>query len=131
MRLLAFNCGSSSIKCRVIDDTSHAQGFELRVEGIGGTEPRIIIGETTRALAGKPDAFAAIDAALTELRARWPELGELDGIVHRVVHGGEHFTHPVDIAGEVLERLDELGRLAPLHNPPAIHAIRGARELFP
>jgi acetate kinase len=131
MRILAFNCGSSSIKCRVIDDASRAHGFELRVEGIGSAEPRMAIGESTRPLPRETDAFLAIDAALAELRARWPELGELDGVVHRVVHGAGLFTDPVIIAGEVLERLEELGRLAPLHNPPALHAIHGARELFP
>jgi acetate kinase len=131
MRILAFNCGSSSIKCRVIEGASRQRGFELRVEGIGSAEARMVVGETTRPLPGKPDAIAAIDAALAELRARWTELGELDGVVHRVVHGADRFTEPVIIAGEVLERLEELGRLAPLHNPPAIHAIRGARELFP
>jgi len=47
MRILAFNCGSSSIKCRVIDDAAHARGFELRAEGIGGASPRIVVGETT------------------------------------------------------------------------------------
>jgi len=31
MRILAVNCGSSSIKCRVVDDATHAQGFELRL----------------------------------------------------------------------------------------------------
>src|SRR6185369_6281658 len=131
MRILAFNCGSSSIKCRVIDDAAHARGFELRAEGIGGASPRIVVGETTRPLPGDTDVRAAIDAALAELRARWPELGEIEGVVHRVVHGGERFTDPVVIAGEVLDTLDELGRLAPLHNPPAIHAIHGARALFP
>src|SRR6476469_5568868 len=131
MRILAFNCGSSSIKCRVIDDASHARGFELRAEDIGGASPRIVVGETMRPLPGNTDACAAIDATLAELRARWPDLGEIEGVVHRVVHGGQRFTDPVVIAGDMLDSLDELGRLAPLHNPPAIHAIRGARALFP
>ena len=129
MRILAFNCGSSSIKLRLIDGDDLG-GFELRVEGIGADAARLIVGDDVRPLAGKPDVAAAIDLVVAELRWRWAAIGELDGVVHRVVHGGEAFTDPIVIGAEQLSQLDDLEKLAPLHNPPAIRAIRAARELF-
>jgi len=116
MRILAINCGSSSIKCAVIAGDRPAHAFDLRIENIGGAEV--------------PDITAAIDALITQLRARWTELGELDAIAHRVVHGGEDFTGPTFIDDATLAALDKLDRLAPLHNPPALQAIRRIRELF-
>ena len=47
--------------------------------------------------------MAAIDAVLMELRSRWTELGKIDAVVHRVVHGGERFTTPTLIEGEDVE----------------------------
>jgi acetate kinase len=113
VRILAFNCGSSSIKCAVLEGDPLARTFDLKLE-----------------LAAKLDMAASIDAALTELRDHWTRLGKLDAVVHRVVHGGSRFTAPTLIDAQVLDQLGELERLAPLHNPPAIRAIRGARGLF-
>jgi acetate kinase len=130
VHLLALNCGSSSIKCAVIDTDSGARTFELRVENIGREDSELIVGEAHRLLPAKPDVTTAIDAVLTELRRHWVEIGRIDAVVHRVVHGGERFTAPTLIDTGMLAQLGELERLAPLHNPPAIRAIRGARGLF-
>lgn len=113
MRILAFNCGSSSIKCAVIDVESDHRTFELRIEDVATT-----------------GALVAIDQLLAGLRARWTEIGRLDAVVHRVVHGGDRYSAPALLDERMLGQLAELEALAPLHNPPAVHAIRGARELF-
>ena len=55
----------------------------------------------------------------------------LSGIGHRVVHGGRRFCTPVRVDPEVERAIDELSRLAPQHNPPALEGIRLAQELFP
>ncbi len=128
MRILAFNCGSTSVKCALVDDAGRA--FELRVENIGGGAAQLVVAGTRRTLPESPDAFAAIDAALAELRARRAGLGTVDAVVHRVVHGGTQFGAPALIDDGMLGRLRALDRLAPLHNPPALHAIDGARALF-
>ena len=130
MHVLAFNCGSSSIKCAVIDTDSGTRKFELRVENIGREDPRLIVGSARQTLPPNIKITAAIDAVCTELRRHWSDFGKIDAVVHRVVHGGEHFTTPTLIDAGVLGQLVELERLAPLHNPPAIHAIHGARQLF-
>ena len=50
-------------------------------------------------------------------------------VAHRVVHGGAQFSHPVEIDDSVLATIDTLSELAPLHNPPALKWIEGARAV--
>jgi acetate kinase len=130
MRVLAFNCGSSSIKCAVIDGDTGVRSFELRIEGIGEPGARLIVGSEAAALPHSVDQAGATARLLSELRTRWTAAGKLDAVVHRVVHGGRKFTAPVLVDDEVLGHLGELEALAPLHNPPAIQVVRGMRELF-
>ena len=54
-----------------------------------------------------------------------------DAVGHRVVHGGARYTEPVLIDDRVEEAIDELSRIAPLHNTPALRAIRDARAALP
>jgi acetate kinase len=130
VHILALNCGSSSIKCAVVDTVSGARTLELHVESLGREAPRLIVGESIRKLPAGTSFESAIGVVLAELRDRWTAFGKLDAVVHRVVHGGARFTAPTLIEADVVAQLTELERLAPLHNPPAIRAIRGARELF-
>jgi acetate kinase len=55
----------------------------------------------------------------------------VDAVGHRVVHGGERFTEPILIDNDVLADLSELIELAPLHNAPALEAIKAARAALP
>ena len=54
-----------------------------------------------------------------------------DAVGHRVVHGGRRFVEPVVVDDEVERAIEELAVLAPLHNPPALKAIRRARAALP
>jgi len=54
-----------------------------------------------------------------------------DAVGHRVVHGGSRYTEPVLIDDEVEEAIDDLSHIAPLHNTPALRAIREARAALP
>jgi acetate kinase len=54
-----------------------------------------------------------------------------DAVGHRVVHGGSKYTEPVLIDDEVEEAIEDLSRIAPLHNTPALRAIREARAALP
>ena len=54
-----------------------------------------------------------------------------DAVGHRVVHGGDRYTEPVLIDDAVEEAIDDLSRIAPLHNTPALRAIREARAALP
>jgi acetate kinase len=50
---------------------------------------------------------------------------------HRVVHGGSRFVEPTAIDDDVIAAIEELRPLAPLHNEPALRAIREARAALP
>lgn len=54
-----------------------------------------------------------------------------DAVGHRVVHGGRRFVQPVRVDDAVERGIEELAALAPLHNPPALQAIRRARAALP
>ncbi len=59
------------------------------------------------------------------------ELVDADAVGHRVVHGGARFREPVSIDDDVERAIDELSVIAPLHNRPALDAIREARRALP
>ncbi len=58
-------------------------------------------------------------------------LNEIEGIGHRVVHGGETFNDSVLITDEVLKKIDELSELAPLHNPANLTGIKAFQSVLP
>jgi acetate kinase len=59
------------------------------------------------------------------------DIGEIDGVGHRVVHGGEEETHSVLIDETVIEVIRRNSELAPLHNPPNLAGIEAARKAMP
>ena len=63
-----------------------------------------------------------------QLQPWWPQI-QLAG--HRLVHGGERFVAPTRLEGPVLQELEALNPLAPLHNPPALEAIHWLGALRP
>ena len=60
-----------------------------------------------------------------------PKGAELEGVGHRVVHGGPEFSSALRIDAQVEKTIDELSPLAPLHNPINLAGIRAAKELLP
>jgi acetate kinase len=140
MNILVINSGSSSVKYQIIDvaDGTVLTGGSL--ERIGEAESRLTHHwqdatggrqEITRTLA-VPDhahAFERIAAVMRESGAAGQVA--LDGIGHRVVHGGERFRAPTLIDRELVEALRALSALAPLHNPPNLTGIEVCLALFP
>jgi acetate kinase len=114
MLIFALNCGSSSLKSAVIDTDRRSHVVDVRVQQLD-----------TATLS------ATVGRVLQQLRERSRHHGPPGAIAHRVVHGGERFVQPTKIDDGVLAELDELSHLAPLHNPPALAAIRRAREVYP
>jgi acetate kinase len=111
--VLVLNAGSSSLKYRVLDPDDRAV--------VAGTVERV--DET-----GWDDAFSGVASALAEAGV---DPGDLLAAGHRVVHGGDRYTEPTLVDGEVERGIEELVALAPLHNPPALAGIRATREAFP
>lgn len=56
---------------------------------------------------------------------------EIDAVGHRVVHGGEYFSESIKITDEVIEKIEEVSELAPLHNPPNLTGINAFKESLP
>ncbi len=131
MRVLAVNCGSTTLKFAVIEagngEPSTVISGEVRGIGAsssgGGAELRWSFppreGEHLKAV----DHAQAAIAVLERLRAE-PETGTFEAVVHRVVHGGAEYREPTVLDAATLERLEDSGRLAPLHNEPALEAAR-------
>jgi acetate kinase len=112
MLILTLNCGSSSIKGAVIDVAGRRRLTDARVENVDAAE-----------------FGAAVAQVLQKLQGG--ENRSVDAVAHRIVHGGERFVRATRIDDEVLEQIEQLSHLAPLHNPPALAAVRQAREAYP
>jgi acetate kinase len=104
--ILVVNAGSSSLKLRLLGDA---------VEPIASADLPVEHGE--------------IDEAA--VRARLSEMPAPDAVGHRIVHGGERFTGPVRLDGEVEAALRELTDLAPLHQPKSLAALDAVNAVLP
>lgn len=131
MKILALNCGSSSIKSAVFEIQGMRQLLAIRIENIGGPKCILRVANDVRVLPAATEGVEATRRLLSEWRDHEGVVGKPMAVVHRVVHGGNQFVRPVMIDDAVLNQLDELSSLAPLHNPPAVAAIRLAREAYP
>jgi acetate kinase len=114
MPIFALNCGSSSIKSAIVDSASRRRLFDVHVEN-----------------ADASGFSSAVAQVLQELRSRSREHGQPDAFAHRIVHGGDRFVRPTQIDDKVLAEIEQLSHLAPLHNPPALAAVRQARQAYP
>jgi acetate kinase len=113
MRIAVVNAGSATVKAALAEvDDDGARVLE----------------RARCTLSAEQKLSGAFEVALAETGAL---AGAVDGIAHRVVHGGREFTEPVRIDSRVEHAIEKLGALAPLHNPPALEGIRIARQLLP
>lgn len=130
--ILVINSGSSSLKFAVHVAAHRRPLLAGLAERLGAAEASINLklpDHATRPLPA-PTHAAALDAVLAELSARgW--LDRLGAVGHRVVHGGERLPRSVVITPEVLADIEACAPLAPLHNPPALLAIRTAMQKLP
>lgn len=127
--MLALNCGSSSVKSALIDAGTGRRLREMRVENIGADHARLHVGDATSEIESI-DLQSAVARLLSEYR-RVASSHAPEAVAHRVVHGGEKFRTATLLDDAVLSEIDSLSVLAPLHNPPALAAIRQARQALP
>ena len=106
IRILVVNAGSSSLKLRVLD-----------------------AGDAVTGSADLPAPRGATDAAAVAEAIR--ELGRVDAVGHRIVHGGTAFSHPVRLDASVIGRLEALTDLAPLHQPKSLAAMAAVSAVLP
>ncbi len=137
MLVLVFNCGSSSVKYQLYDMESGSSLSHGVLERIGGdaTHKSSFKNKSIECNVKAPDHHSAIEIIADELldaeRGLLSDISDLVGIGHRVVHGGEEHSESVLIGEEVIESIDGLSTLAPLHNPPSLEGIKACKKIFP
>jgi acetate kinase len=115
MTILVLNAGSSSLKYKLFTMEPIQVLAEGIVEEIGEGEYH--------------DALVRMESVLREHGLA--SLAEVDAVGHRVVHGGERFVESTRIDAAVIEAIEALIPLAPLHNPANLEGIRTAMALAP
>jgi acetate kinase len=135
--IVVLNAGSSSIKfCTFrLEDGRLERELRGQVAGLG-TAPRMVARRGTgiaadRQLAQGPMSHADALGVLLEFLRGELRGEQIVGVGHRVVHGGLEFMAPTRVDAAVLERLARYNRLAPLHQPHNLAAIRLMLERLP
>ena len=136
MKILTVNAGSSSLKFNVIElpeEKELISGYFQRI-GIDGSFYYVKVnGEKTThevELKNHVDAVECLKKELFENNII-SSLDEIEGVGHRIVHGGDKFSKSVLITEEVLKDCESFSDLAPLHNPPIIVCIRAFMDAMP
>ena len=136
MKIIAVNAGSSSLKFQLLEMPSENVIISGIVERIGIDNSIIKIklnGDKLVELVEVKDHSIAVNLVLKkllELKAI-KSLDEIDGVGHRVVHGGEKFTDSIEITDEVIKAIEEVSDLAPLHNPANLTGIKAFQKALP
>ncbi|MDE6077237.1 MAG: acetate kinase, partial [Muribaculaceae bacterium] len=139
MKILVLNCGSSSVKYKLIDSDDKKVLAEGGVEKIGLPDsflkfkrPDGTKGEIKVEMPTAKEAVKNVLEILTD-----PKEGviksydEIEAVGHRVVHGMEYFNKSVVITPEVVEKVKECYPVAPLHNPANVTGIEAISSILP
>lgn len=136
MKVMSINAGSSSLKFSLFDmDTNEVlvSGLFERI-GIEGSAYTIKNSEfkikQEVALNSHADAVKILLDKLIELKII-NSLEEIDGIGHRIVHGGDKYTDSVVVSDQVVEDIIRFSDYAPLHNPAHAVCIKAFRDVLP
>ncbi|GAB4074982.1 acetate kinase [Barrientosiimonas marina] len=133
--VLAINAGSSSLKFqlfRMPDETVLAKGLMERI-GLPESVLSFEVNNKEKSVLEIPDHETAVNHLLEKLLSSGviQSMSDIDGVGHRVVHGGEKFDDSVLITDDVIKAIEEVSELAPLHNPANLTGIRVFREILP
>ncbi len=137
MKILVFNCGSSSIKFKLFKMPEETVLAEGAVERVGSPDASASLKtaqgkiETNQPIVDYPSGFAVIkDLLLNPESGALQSLSEVSACGHRVVHGGNNFGGSMRIDDELEQGIEAVFELAPLHNPPNLTGIQQARLMF-
>lgn len=131
MNILIVNCGSSSIKVDLRDQLNQTYIARMSIERAGTPQVSMSINAEPAVPCPNGSHQATLEFALPRLLEHLPAGQQIHGVGHRVVHGGDQFTHSVRIDENVERIIEELTPLAPLHNPLNLAGIRAARTILP
>ncbi|WP_332699256.1 acetate kinase [Halalkalibacter lacteus] len=135
-KIIAINAGSSSLKFQLFEMPSEEVLTAGLVERIGldkGIFTILVNGEKVKEIIDIPDHAVAVKMLLNKLThfGIVESLNEIEGIGHRIVHGGEIFNNSVLITDETIQKIEELSDLAPLHNPANVVGVKAFKEVLP
>ncbi|RIW27068.1 acetate kinase [Bacillus salacetis] len=135
-KMIAINAGSSSLKFQLFEMPQEEVITKGLIERIGLNDSIFSIsvnGEKQEEVTDIPNHEVAVKMLLDKLTSTGiiRSLDEIEGVGHRVVHGGEVFNDSVIITDEVLEKIEELSELAPLHNPANVTGIKSFQNVLP
>ncbi len=136
MKILAVNAGSSSLKFTLFELPEKnvvASGLFEKI-GINGSCYTIKYnGEKVKKEVNLVDHSVAVRILMEELinMGIISSLDEIEGVGHRMVHGGQEFTESVVLTEDVLARVAKYNELAPLHNPANIMGVKAFMKALP
>lgn len=135
-KIIAINAGSSSLKFQLLQMPQEEVLTKGLVERIGLNDSIFTIevdGEKVKEIKDIQDHSEAVSMLLDKLVKHniISSLNEIEGIGHRVVHGGEKFNDSVLITDEILKEIEEISYLAPLHNPANVVGIKAFNNVLP
>ncbi len=138
MKVLVINSGSSSLKYQLIDMETENVIAKGACERIGIDGSKLVHKANGKEIVlekAMPDHNVAVALVLNELTKGEASvinsMDEIGAVGHRAVASGETFKKPTLINDDVLEKMEELCDLAPLHNPAAIVGVKACRALMP
>ncbi len=137
-KILVLNSGSSSLKYQLFNVEGNkydvvAKGKADRI-GINGSfvEIKITGGEKRTREVALPTHNEAIEEVTKELlNGALKSMDEIDAVGHRIVQGGDIFKNSVLVTDTVIDQIEELSELAPLHNHAHVLGIRAVKKLLP
>ena len=135
-KIMAVNAGSSSLKFQLLEMPSELVICSGIVERIGLEEGIFTIKHNGQKKTEKlpiPDHKVAVSLLLEALVKEKivEKLEEIEGVGHRIVHGGEYFDSSAVVNEDVVSKVEELCELAPLHNPAHLVGYRAFKEALP
>ena len=138
MKVLVLNCGSSSLKCQLIDMEKNERIMKGHYDRIGGSRSSLrfnVRGNKTVIEYPARNFEEAISKILRLLTSEEynviQSLDEIGAVGHRIVHGGEKFKDSVVVDDEVIKAIEDSIKLAPLHNPAGLAGIKACKKLLP
>ncbi|MFR5856712.1 MAG: acetate/propionate family kinase [Bacilli bacterium] len=136
MKILSVNAGSSSLKFTLMNMPEEEVIASGLFEKIGLADSSYTIkyqGEKIKKECSLENHSVAVEKLIAELIDLniIQTLDEIEGVGHRLVHGGQEFTSSVVLNEEVLEHVAKYNELAPLHNPANIMGVRAFMEKLP
>ena len=137
MKVLVINCGSSSLKYQLIDmegervlckglcERIGIEGSKITHKANGGEwEQEVPFPTHTEAFMKVVEMMTSGEGAVVK------DKSEISAIGHRVVQGAEFFTKSEIVTDAIIDKIEEIAPLAPVHNMAHVQGLRSAKKVF-